>query len=105
MSESNIVAVEFQGPVYFSSLDEAMFFEWLSRIPAVIRTGGEVRMFRVLVDPARLNEDGLLEFVGLFKRYALPIRALAVFAKEDYAQPLKVPGRYWYDDLFGKSAP
>jgi hypothetical protein len=105
MSEPKIIAVEFQGPVYFSSLDEAMFFEWLRRIPAVTRTGGEIRTFRVFVDPAKLNEDGLLELVGLFKRYKLPIRALAVFADEDYAQPLKVPGRYWYDDLFGKSAP
>ena len=103
MSESKIIAVEFQGPVYFSAFDEGMFFEWLSRIPAVIRTGGEVRTVRIFVDPAKMNEEGLMELVGLFARYKLPIRSLAVFAEEDYAQPLKAPGRYWYEALFGNS--
>lgn len=102
MSDTEI-ALEATGVEYGSSYDEAAFFEWLDKIPAVRSYKGERRTLYIEVD-ATADDESLYELVSLFHRYNVDMSQLRVFDTERIGEWFRKPNSYWYESVFGTSS-
>jgi len=91
----------FQGPTYFSELDEAAFFSWLERIPGVTKVEGHLTTLIVTTKSAKLSDRSLRELLGLFYRYRVPMRQLAQFETPKNRHWFRMRTKYWYRKVFG----
>ncbi|MFF7943445.1 hypothetical protein ACFZC5_27340 [Nocardia gamkensis] len=66
---------------YYSRGDEAAFFSWLDKIPAVRSYEGELRTLYIKVD-ATSDDESVYELVSLFHRYHVEMSQLRVFDTE-----------------------
>ncbi|MFQ6397593.1 hypothetical protein ACLMAJ_29625 [Nocardia sp. KC 131] len=101
MSDTEI-ALEATGVVYRSSHDEAAFFEWLDKIPAVRSYKGELRTLYITVD-ASADDESIYELVALFHRYHVDMSQLRVFDTDRIGEWFRKPNSYWYESVFGTS--
>jgi hypothetical protein len=87
---------------WYCQLDEELFFEWLARIGAVVHLHGHGRELEITLDVARLDDKGLRELIGLFARYDLDMRQLAVL-RDDAKRPWfsQRETASWHERVFG----
>ncbi|WP_280238139.1 hypothetical protein [Nocardia abscessus] len=102
MSETEIV-LKATGVKYGSPYDEAAFFEWLDKIPAVRSYEGELRTLYIKVD-ATADDESVYELVSLFDRYQVDMSQLRVFDTERIGEWFRKPESYWYESVFGTSS-
>ncbi|WP_063049756.1 hypothetical protein [Nocardia arthritidis] len=102
MSETEIV-LKASGVEYGSPYDEAAFFEWLDKIPAVRSYEGELRTLYIKVD-ATADDESVYELVSLFDRYRVDMSQLRVFDTERIGEWFRKPEGYWYESVFGTSS-
>jgi len=70
-----------RGTIFYSQLDEAMFFEALDRISAVTKYEGKgLDLF--LTVPSRMSGKAARELDALFRRYKVDRRQLGPYLKE-----------------------
>lgn len=101
MSKTEI-ALQATGVEYGSPFDEAAFFEWLDKIPAVRSYEGELRTLYIRVDAAA-DDESVFELVSLFHRYHVEMTQLRVFDTKRIGEWFRRPGSYWYESIFGTS--
>ena len=101
MSDTDI-ALEANGVVYRSSHDEAAFFEWLNKIPAVRSFEGALRTLCITVD-ASADDESVYELLALFCRYHVDLSQLRVFDTDRIGEWFRKPDSYWYEAVFGAS--
>lgn len=63
---------------FYSQADEAGFFHALESIKVIRKIEGRGEDL-VLTVPAGLSEEGLRDLLGVFRRYGVDLRQLAVF--------------------------
>ncbi|BDT91495.1 hypothetical protein IFM12275_14710 [Nocardia sputorum] len=102
MSDTEI-ALEATGLRYGSPFDEAAFFEWLDKIPAVRSYEGELRTLYIKVD-ATADDESVYELVSLFHRYHVDMSQLRVFDTERIGEWFRKPESYWHEFVFGPSS-
>jgi len=102
MSDTEI-ALAATGVNYGSSYDEAAFFEWLDKIPAVRSYNGELRTLYIQVD-ATADDESIYELVSLFHRYHVDMVQLRVFDTERIGEWFRKSDSYWYESVFGTSS-
>ena len=85
---------------YYSECDEAAFFEWLDKLPCVKRYEGELDVLNIYVDEAKVDESALRELLALFRRYAVEMKQLRVFDREEFAAWFRDPRAYWHTPVF-----
>lgn len=96
------VTLVVNGPTYFSSGDEGVFFGWLNRISCVERVRGKADALHVLLKPAPVSEADLRELISLFHRYRLNTSALAQLLTTENASWFRDDHTaYWHDGVFG----
>ena len=100
MTETEPIVLEVTGPTYGSYNDEASFFGWLDRIPAVRAYGGRVRILSIDVDP-NLDEASLHDLIAIFSRYRLDMKQLRVFDGPAAGEWFRDPQKYWHEAIFG----
>ena len=100
-SSPKIIEIEAVGVRFFSHGDERAFFEWLDKIPFVVRYEGRGRILFISVNSLAIDEDGLREILALFRRYGVGMRQLVVFDRDDFADWFRDKQAYWYKDIFG----
>ena len=85
--------------VFYSPLDEAMFFGALGKISAVRRiegTGPDL----LLTTPSRLSDKALRELTGLFFRYEVDMHQLAQFLTTKNRAWFHSTDAYWFKKVF-----
>ncbi|WP_024800496.1 hypothetical protein [Nocardia sp. BMG51109] len=102
MSGTEIV-LEATGIRYGSLNDEAAFFEWLDKIPAVRSHDGRLRTLYINVDP-EADDESVRDLVALFHRYHVDMAQLRVFDTERIGDWFRDPQKYWHESIFGTSA-
>lgn len=105
MSDRTPVVVRAPGVVYQSDFDEAVFFQWLDKMPGAWSHGGARQTLQVAVDPDALDEDALSEFVGLYRRYHVSAAELQVLAGTRLGSWFSSPDRFWHREIFERPSP
>ena len=85
--------------VFYSQLDEDMFFGGLKKIRAVKKIEGRGPDLFVSV-PSRLSDKALRELVGLFFRYKIDMRQLAQFLTEKNRSWYQAEEKFWHKQVF-----
>lgn len=89
-----------ESPVFYSGVDEDVFFAWIERIEPVGEVRGEGRLLRLKVAAAQLDEDSFRELIAIFKRYALDMKELAKLDLPAFTQWFRNPKAYWHEQVF-----
>ena len=87
------------GP-YLSKGDERAFFEWVRRIPRVVRLSGSGPDLHIHVRGRRIPASSLRELIALFHRYDGPMGQLAQFENSSNRKWFRDPSAYWYRSVF-----
>ncbi|OHU63851.1 hypothetical protein [Mycobacteroides chelonae] len=105
MSDDKALILEATGVQYQLPLDEAAFFEWLDKIPAVLSYSGYDRTLEIAIAPSAIDEDALSEFVALYRRYHMDPAELQVFADHRLGSWFSAPDRFWHKEIFDRLPP
>jgi hypothetical protein len=87
--------------VFFSQLDEAVFFDALKKISAVKKIEGRGPDLLLSVS-SRPSDKALRELLGLFFRYEVDMRQLARFLTPKNRSWFRGREKYWFKRVFGK---
>ena len=87
--------------VFYSQLDEGMFFDALKKISAVRKIEGSSSDLFLSVS-ARLSDKALRELLGLFFRYQIDMSQLAQFATTKNQKWFRTSDAYWAKSVFAK---
>ena len=86
--------------VFKSMTDEALFFEWLDRIPCVSRSEGKGRSLGIEVDSRSINEPALRDLLALFDRYRIDKKQLIAFDCKEFSKWFRDERSYWFASVF-----
>lgn len=67
---------------YYSNIDEELFFEWIQKIPSIIKYDGIKDELFLYFKNNNINENDLRELLALFYRYQIEMKQLAIFLNE-----------------------
>jgi hypothetical protein len=87
---------------YYSTLDEDAFFGWLDRVGCVAGYEGKGVDLAITLKRAP-DDDELRELIGLFHRYGVDMRPLAVFSAAPGRDWFTAPQMFWHRKIFGAS--
>jgi hypothetical protein len=84
---------------FYSQLDEGIFFGALKKISAVKKIEGRGPDLFLSV-PSRLSDKTLRELLGLFFRYKVNMRQLAVFLTKKNRSWFQQKEAFWFKRVF-----
>lgn len=102
--EETMMQLEARAICYFSEHDEAAFFEWLDKMPAIRGYQGKGDTLYIEVDPDAVDRKALRELLALFFRYGVDLKQLAVFDRPEFTTWFRDERAYWFDKVFGAPA-
>jgi hypothetical protein len=86
---------------YYSSIDEDMFFEWIQKIPSIIKYDGQLDELYLYIKSKRINNNDLREIVDLFYRYKIDMKQLSIFLnKTNKAWFFDNKQTYWHKNVY-----
>jgi hypothetical protein len=85
---------------YYSQYDEAAFFEWLDKLSCVSGYQGELDVLNIYVDVSKVDEYALRELLALFHRYAVDMKQLRTFDRDEFAEWFRDPRAHWHAAVF-----
>jgi hypothetical protein len=88
---------------YYSPSDELFFFEWLKRIPSIIKIEGLKDTLYLTVQSTELPDADLREIVALFYRYKVDMKQLAIFLTDTNKRWFYLKTAYWFRRTFGST--
>jgi hypothetical protein len=100
VGSENSVVLKATGVWYYAPGDEAAFFEWLRKIPAVESIGGEGDTLDIVVSRP-VDPDSLRELLALFRRYDIELAQLGQLDNPEVSRWFHDPRKYWYEAIFG----
>ncbi|MDE1153151.1 MAG: hypothetical protein PW788_11500 [Micavibrio sp.] len=105
MKKANIIELKMSpvGPFYTYN-DEAAFFGWLDKITCIKGYEGIGTTLFIHVYASRVNMPQLLELIGVFIRYEIDCKQLAVFDNPKLKGKFRNRKAYWYKHVFGKKS-
>lgn len=89
------------GPIFFSLIDEKMFFEWMLSLDAIADVQGEGTSLEINIADNHVNDSFVYEILAIFRRYNIPLLHLRVFHSED-RHWLSDPKMAWHEEMFTK---
>ncbi len=90
--------------MYYSLIDEDMLFEWLKRIPSIIKIDGRHDELYLHIKSCKISNRDLRALISLFYRYKIDMKQLQIFLNDNNREWLMGnPKGYWYRRMFGES--
>ena len=87
---------------YYSSTDEDLFFEWVSKIPAIVKFDGAGDELYLYFKANKISDYDLRDLLALFYRYKIDMKQLAVFLnKKNQSWFFENHKAYWHRRVFG----
>lgn len=84
-------------------LDEAAFFEWIKKIPSIIKYNGRGNELYLYFKNKNISDDDLRSVIGLFYRYKIDMKQLQIFLDDNNREWFEgKPKGFWYHRVFGK---
>lgn len=81
--------------IFYSTIDEDLFFEWIKRISVIVDVKGVLDEIHLYIMDLNLDRAALREIIALFKRYKIDRKQLQIFlndANEDWLKKF-IPGK------------
>jgi hypothetical protein len=88
---------------FYSQADEVGFFRALESIKGIREIEGRGEDL-VLTVPARLSQESLRDLLGVFRRYGVDLRQLAVFRTVKNEGWFCDRGVWWFEAVFGEKS-
>lgn len=90
--------------LYYSILDEEMFFLWLKKIPSIKMIGGFGYTLTIHFSTKLLPDEDLRELIAVLFRHQLNMRQLQIFLTDaNRAWFFENKSEYWWHSVFGRS--
>jgi len=89
---------------YHSLCDEDAFFEWIKKIPSIVRYDGALDELYLYMKGKNISNRDLRELIALFYRYKVEMSQLQIFMNkrnQKWFHDGKIKG-YWHARVFGK---
>lgn len=88
---------------YYSSLDEALFFDWIKKIPSIKSYDGKHDELYLHFESNQISDDDLRELLALFYRYKIKnMPQLQIFLHEsNHAWFADNKKAFWHKKTFG----
>jgi hypothetical protein len=90
--------------VFKSPSDEAVFFEWLDRLPCVSHYEGKGDSLHIEINSESVDEPALRELLAMFHRYDIDKKQLIAFDREEFSPWFRDERKYWFSGVFGTSS-
>ncbi len=84
---------------FYSDLDEAVFFEWIKKIPSIQDCKGVADELHLDVQIG-MSDHALRNLIALFSRYAIEMNDLKQFVTDENRQWFQNEKAYWYSNIF-----
>lgn len=68
---------------FYTKNDEDLCFEWIKKIKCIKKFKGMVRELHLFVSSKKIQNEELLDFIGLFDRYKFDSAQLKIFMNEE----------------------
>ena len=86
---------------FYSTTDEDLFFEWIKRIPSIVKYDGKGDELYLYFTSNTINDDDLRELLALFYRYKIDMKQLSVFLNEENKEWFFERSQsYWHKKVF-----
>jgi hypothetical protein len=102
MNDTSVVELRAENVIYYSQNDEAAFFEWLAKMPCVIKVDGRGHMLFVRVNPVLVDQYNLRDLLALFHRYKIDMKQLVALDRPEFSSWFHDKEKYWYAEVFGE---
>lgn len=99
-----MIAIVAERITYYSQEEEAFFFAWVAKIPAVVEMRFDLAKYFLVLRRRRICDRDLRELLALAMRFRIPMAQFAQFADERNREWFCDPGMYWYPYVFGGRA-
>ena len=88
--------------LYYSQIDEDLFFEWIKNISAIKKISGKGDELYLYFTSKQISDDDLRELLALFYRYKIDMKQLKIFLiDKNRAWFYGHPKGYWHKKVFG----
>jgi hypothetical protein len=104
LSTKGSLKITVEGPWFFSTRDEDVFFSWLNSVTAVIGVSGRGTDLEITLAGRRLSRRDLREMLAIFHRYGIGKRVLRQFDTPRFTW-FRDPKKYWHTEFFGRRRP
>jgi hypothetical protein len=88
---------------FYSHVDEANFFGWISQIKSVKKCEGRLHDLVLTFESSMIPDSDLWELLAVFRRYNLDLSKLATFSNEENEAWFSDETMVWFDDVFRKN--
>ncbi len=94
-----------KGVIFYSQNDENAFFEWIKKIPSIIRFDGIRDELYLYIKSKTIPNKDLDDLIALFHRYKVKnIKQLALFLnKKNQKWFYENKEMYWHKKIFGSN--
>lgn len=91
---------------YYSTIDETLFFDWIKKIPSIIKYDGRYDELYLYINDTNINDADLQELLALFYRYKIKnMKQLAIFLTDQNKHWFyEEPKSYWHKKVFGSNS-
>jgi len=89
--------------MFFSKVDEEMFFVWAQKIPGIKEVYGELDEIVLSLSSPDVEDESLRELIALLYRFDLPLKQLAAFESSKNKEWFNNKNKFWYAGVFGKN--
>ena len=79
---SNNITLICKRVIFYSPIDQDLFFQWIERISAIERFKGVLDEIHLYVEDPNLDYNNLRELVALLDRYKIDMKQLQVFLND-----------------------
>ena len=86
---------------FFSIHDEAALFEWIKKIRSIEEISADGDELYLHIKSKNISRNDLLELIGLFSRYKINMKQLAIFLNKKNENWFYSDTSYWYKNIFG----
>jgi len=100
---SDFVEVEMDSVVFYSHIDEEIFFKRIEGLESVRKIQGQGTVLYVTVDRGDVSRDEFEEFVAIFRRYVVPLGELSKLDNPRISKWLRSKNFYWKEEIIPMS--
>lgn len=99
--KNGLIELQAKRVYYYSEFDEDSFFQWLERIPCFEKCEGVGRILYIDIVEEKLDQNCLIELLGLFYRYKVDMTQLKQFDRKEWSEWFQGKEKYWHKKVFG----
>jgi hypothetical protein len=101
---NNNIVLTCKKTVYYSPVDEELFFTWIEKIPSIIKDNGAGDEYYLYIKNHKIPDMDLREVIALFYKYDIEMTQLKQFLNDDNKKWFYDNKQaFWHEKVFGEN--